>query len=386
MRIKFVLEEFIVISKMLRLMLAVAGGSLLIACDGNNSSTSSSSGASSSGSGPKPIVRWILPTPAANAGAGADTTLAVAVSIEFDTSIKSVSVGSSNLWLNSAGLWAGTVKLPAEATKISLTIKDAKGTVNTVDQPISNTLYSGYPRAVEFDRLNNRLLLSSWSSERLLALDLTTKKLKTIPITDTDVKNKLARTQFLKYSTVDQSAYFAGNSDGGISKLNTISGQIVAVPNSTPSSSLCVDQASNSLFSIAYSYSENKASLTEITPSGTNAVPIASDLLLSTTKLNDIICTGNKSIAGAAPREHLVITMDLGNIPELNNHLLDLRAIAPTTSDSQTRIKPFGSSTGYLVTLTGDNTAIYKADNVDAIPQLINRLILLGIAMEVSAN
>lgn len=283
----------------------------------------------------------------------------------------SANIANTSLTQNPEGLWVGSVKLAAGTSTLSLTITDKNGGKTTQERTVHNNLYGAYSRAVEFDKDNNRLLLTSWSSERLLELNLTQNTLKEVPIGDKTIKNLLAGTQFLNYLPSSQSLYFPNYLNGSIGKFDLNTGTINQIEGSQGSqlSMLCVHRTTGDLFNTSFvTNGEAGFTLTQYTSLGLNPIPFNPQLLLAEIYFGGISCLGDGSIiANGIDRNKLAVF----NPASVQITQLDLSTIAPSVTNSQLRIKPFGTGSGYLVTLVGNNTAIYKADSIEAKPTLI---------------
>lgn len=355
------------LQKISQTIFALAGMCLFTACDGDKSASSSSGAVTT-----KPSVTWILPTANANAGLGSQTALTIAVAIEGKgAKIKSARVGATALTLSADGLWVGTLMVPAQGGKITLVVQDEKGHESTFEHSVKNTLYGAYPRAVEFDKQNERLLFTGFSSEKLLAMDLKTKSLKEVPISDVSIKNRMGG--YLAYSSVSQLAYIPNfTSEGSIGALNTQTGEVSLVANSEGdyAPSLCVNPVSQDLYTISYGGPLGGGSGAYLRRFGAQGVtdysfdPIQ---LINAWSLGVITCAGDGSLT-AVNYTNSVTTI---NPNSLQITPLNFSSITPNLPNGQLRFKHYGTGSGYLLVLVGDDTAIYKADSITATPQLI---------------
>ena len=144
--------------------------------------------------------------------------------------------------------WIG--KVAAGTSTLSLAITDKNGGKTTQERAIHNNLYGAYSRAVEYDKDKNRLLLTSWSSDRLMELNLTQNTLQELPIGDRAIKNLLAGTQFLSYLPSSQTLYFPNYLNGSIAKFNLNTSSIEQIEGSQGSqaSMLCVHRNTGDVF------------------------------------------------------------------------------------------------------------------------------------------
>lgn len=353
--------------KISQTIFALAGICLFTACNGAKSGSSSSGAVAT-----KPEVKWILPTAVGNAGVGGQTAITIAVAIEAKgANIKSASVGATALTLSADGLWVGTVIVPAQGGKITLVVQDDKGDESRFEHPIKNTLYGAYPRAVEFDQQNQRLLLTGFSSEKLLALELKNNNLKEVPVSDVRIKNRMG--SYLAYSSASRLAYFPNlTNDGSISALNTQTGEVSLVVNSDGdfAPTLCVNPVSQDLYTITYGGGITNsigAWLTRYSTQGVTDYSFDPIQLINAWELGVITCAGDGTLATVHSFNGVkTIDPNLLQITPLN-----FSAIAPNQPSGQLRFKHFGKGSGYLLVLVGDDTAIYKADSITAPPQLI---------------
>ncbi|HRH77496.1 MAG TPA: hypothetical protein PK129_09145, partial [Cellvibrionaceae bacterium] len=280
-------------------------------------------------------------------------------------------IANTSLTQNPDGLWVGSVKVAPGTSTLSLAITDKYGGKTTQERAIHNNLYGAYSRAVEYDKDKNRLLLTSWSSDRLMELNLTQNTLQELPIRDRAIKNLLAGTQFLSYLPSSQTLYFPNYLNGSIAKFNLNTSSIERIEGSQGSllSMLCVHRNTGDVFNTSFNTTaEAGLTLTQFTNQGFKLIPFDAQTLFSEINFGGISCLGNGSIiANGIDRNKLAVF----NPASLQITQLDLSTIAPSVTNSQLRIKPFGTGSGYLITLVGNNTAIYKADSIEAKPTLV---------------
>lgn|GEM_PF-5051840 len=360
--------------KFIKGSLIIASCTAILACGGGTSPKSTQSSSSSSGIAVAPNVNWILPTQFANAGSGTETQIEVMVSIDAPGStIISASIESTNLLQSIDGLWTGTVKVPAGTSSLKLNVIDRLGNKTLIERPIYNNLYSAYSRAVEFDPENNRLLLTSWSSERLLELNLTKKDLQEIPIDENGIKQSLSSSQFLTYSPATQLAYFPDYATNQLNIFNTKTGANEAIPNSTGFANfdLCINPNTSDLFGLSFQQiAPEKVGFVLSRKNNQGITQLAFDpqTLTDAIAFGGIACQGDGTIVatGFNTNKFSIINPNTTQITQL-----DLSSIAPAVTNSQLRFKPFGTGSGYLLTLVGDNTSIYKANSITDTPKLI---------------